>query len=81
MPLIIGYANDQEIQYLKSQYETFVLDENESRGLGISPIDSDDILVACYIPMSVYDKMDSEKWDNTYIIDERDSEEQVKLGL
>lgn len=81
MPLVIGYANDQEIQYLKSRYETFVLDENENRGLGICPMEPGDILVATYIPLSVYDKMESDKWDNTYIIDERDSEEQIKLGL
>lgn len=81
MPLVIGYANDEEIQFLKSKYETFVLDGNENRGLGICPMELGDILIATYIPLSVYDTMESDKWDNTYIIDERDSEEQIKLGL
>ena len=81
MPLVIGYAAEQDIQELKNKFETFILDENESRGLGIKALNPDDILVATYIPMSIYDKMNTEQWDNTYIIDERDSEEQIKLGL
>ena len=81
MPLVIGYAAEQDIQELKNKFEIFILDENESRGLGIKALNPDDILVATYIPMSIYDKMNTGQWDNTYIIDERDSEEQVKLGL
>lgn len=81
MPLVIGYAAEQDIQELKNKFEIFILDENESRGLGIKALNPDDILVATYIPMSIYDKMNTGQWDNTYIIDERDQEEQIKLGL
>lgn len=81
MPLVIGFANDEEIQDLRNKYEVFVLSPEESKGLGISPLDCDDILVATYIPISIYDTMDTEKWDNTYIIDERNKEEQLQLGI
>lgn len=81
MPLVIGFANDEEIQDLRNSYEVFILDPEESKGLGISPMDSDDILVAAYIPLSVYDTMNTENWDNTYIIDERNKEEQLHLGI
>lgn len=81
MPLVIGYASAEDLEILRGQYETFILDSNESRGLGINPENFDDLLVATYIPMSLYDTMDTDKWENTYVIDERDQEEQYKLGL
>lgn len=81
MPLVVGYALLEDVESLRESYETFILDDNESRGLGISKNNPEDILIASFIPMSVYDTMDTDKWENCYIIDERNKEEQLKLGL
>ena len=81
MPLVIGYAAEEDIQELRNKFEIFVLDNNESKGLGIKPVNVDDILVATYIPLSIYDTMNTDQWDNTYIVDERDKEEQLRLGI
>lgn len=81
MPLVIGYASIEDIEILRQHHQTFILDSNESKGLGICPENIDDLLVATYIPISLYDTMDTDKWENTYVIDERDQEEQLKLGL
>ena len=81
MPLIIGYATKSEINTLKKEYEVFRLRHEESQGLGIKPIRKSDLLVMTYIPMSKYEKMNPENWDNTYIIDERNKQEQLELGF
>lgn len=81
MPIVIGYATRQEIKDLRNRYEVFLLRHDQSKGLGILPVRCKDRLCATFIPMSKYESLNPENWENVYIIDERNKEEQLKLGL
>ena len=81
MPIVIGYATKKEIETLRKTFEVFELKSSQNKGLGIKPIRKKDRLVMSCIPLAQYVKMNSEQWENTYIIDERDKEEQLRLGL
>jgi hypothetical protein len=81
VPVIIGYATKKEIKALRKTFEVFLLDSKQNKGLGIKPIRKKDKLVMSYIPMSRYVNMNPEKWDNTYIIDERNKDDQLNLGI
>ena len=81
MPIVIGYASPSEVDGLKRTYDVFYLRHDQAKGLGIGPKRKSDKLVMAFIPMSKYNQMDYHLWDNTYIIDERDKQEQLELGL
>ena len=79
MPIIIGYAKRKEMK--KIQFNHFFLKDNQAKGLGIKKIRKKDKLVLTFIPLSSYTKMNPETWENCFVIDERDNQEQLELGL
>lgn len=79
MPIIIGYAKKKEMK--KIVFNHFFLKDNQSKGLGIKKLRKKDKLVLTYIPLSSYKKMNPENWENCFVIDERDNQEQLDLGL
>lgn len=78
MPIVVGFALPSEMEQCPFPY--FRLFHTEAKNYGINKIRDRDVLYATYMPKEQYDRMDSSKWDNTYIMDERNLNDQYELG-